>query len=151
MATATRVDEIVERYRGEESALLNVLLDVQDEFRYLPKEVLQEVSEKTRVPLARIFGIATFYTAFSFVPRGRHTVTVCMGTTCYVRGSQRLLDEMKRELKIEQGQTTKDVRFSLESVRCVGCCAIAPVVTVDKRAHGKVEVDKLAGILAKYE
>ncbi len=151
MESATKVDEIVERYRGEESALLNVLLDVQDELRYLPREALERITEKMGVPLARLFGVATFYTAFSFVPRGRHTVQVCMGTTCYVRRSQHILDKIRKDLAIEPGETTEDLRFSLESVRCVGCCAIAPVVMIDKRAHGKIEVDRVDEILAKYE
>lgn len=147
----TEVDEIVERHRGEEGAVLNVLLDVQDELRYLPRDALERVSERMDVPLARLFGVATFYTAFSFVPRGRHTVQVCMGTTCYVRGSQHILDKIRKDLSIEPGGTTEDLRYSLESVRCVGCCAIAPVVMIDKRAHGKIELDKVDEILAKYE
>ncbi len=151
MQSAVRVDEIVGKYRGEEGALLNVLLDVQDEFRYLPKDVLKQVSEKMEVPLARLFGVATFYTAFSFVPRGRHTVQVCMGTTCYVRGSQRILDKIQEGLGVKPGGTTSDLRYSLESVRCVGCCAIAPVVMIDKRAHGKLDVNRVDEVLAKYE
>jgi len=151
MGSTTKVDEIVERYRGEEGSVLNVLLDIQDELRYLPREALERVSEKMKVPLARLFGVATFYTAFSFVPRGRHTVQVCLGTTCYVRGSQKILDRIKGEMGIEPGGTTKDLRFSLESVRCVGCCAIAPVVMIDKRAHGKMDVSKVAEVLAKYK
>ncbi len=134
----TKVDEIVERYGGKSSNILAVLQDIQAEFNWLPKEALQRVSKKMDVPMTRISGLATFYAAFHLEPRGKHVCQVCMGTACHVRGAPRILDELERELGIEAGETTKDMQFSIETVNCVGACAMGPLVVVNGEYHGSM-------------
>jgi NADH-quinone oxidoreductase subunit E len=143
----TEVDEIVARYRGDESALIQILLDIQRENYWLPKEALLELSERLGVPLNRIYHIATFYKAFSLTPRGRHQVMVCMGTACYIRGAPQLLDKVEEILKIKPGQTSSDMRFSLTTVNCLGCCALGPVMVVDGEYHGRLAPAKVGQFL----
>ena len=140
------IDEIVGRYRGDRSALIQILLDIQREYHWLPKEALLRLSERLEVPLNQIYHIATFYKAFSLVPRGRHLVMVCMGTACHVRGSPRLLDKVRDMLKIKPGETSSDMRFTLTTVNCLGCCALGPVVVVDGEYHGKPSTADLGHI-----
>lgn len=143
----TEVDEIVARYRGDKSALIQILLDIQREYYWLPKEALLKLSEQLEVPLNRIYHIATFYKAFSLTPRGRHQVMVCMGTACYIRGAPQLLDKVEEILKIKPGETSSDMRFTLTTVNCLGCCALGPVVVVDGEYHGRLAPAKVRQFL----
>ena len=143
-------DRIVEAYGCRKEQLIAILQDVQDEFGYLPEEALRRVSERLGVPLIQVYGVATFFKAFRLKPRGRHLVTVCMGTACYVRGAPAVLEELKRLLGVQPGETTEDMEFTLETVNCLGACALGPVVVVDDEYHEKVTPGKVKKILEKY-
>jgi len=143
-----RIDEIIDKYGGERRWLINILFEIQSEYRYLPKMALEHVSQRMGIPLIDIFGIATFYKAFTLQPRGRHTVTVCLGTACHVRGSTGVLEELQRELGVPPGQTTPDQEFSLETVNCLGCCAQGPMVVVDEEYHGQMTPARVKALLA---
>ena len=145
------IDKIIDEHRGEASSLIQVLLAIQTEYRWLPGEALERVGERLGVPLARIRHIATFYKAFSLVPKGRHQVHICMGTACHVRGAPRVLDALQDLIGIEPGETDMDLKFSLETVNCLGCCALGPVIEIDGKAHGKVSTAKTADVLKGYE
>jgi NADH-quinone oxidoreductase subunit E len=146
-----RVDQIIDRHQAHASSLIQVLLEIQSENKWLPKEALARVSDRLQVPLARIQHIATFYKAFSLVPKGRHGIHVCMGTACHVRGAMRVLDSVKDLTGIKPGETDLELKFSLETVNCLGCCALGPVVEVDGKAHGKMAPGKTADVLKQYE
>lgn len=146
-----RIDQIVEKHRGEASSLIQVLLEIQRENRWLPKEALARVSERLEVPLAQIQHIVTFYKAFSLVPRGRYRVNICMGTACHVRGAPRVLDTVKDVIGIGPGETDLELRFSLETVNCLGCCALGPVLEINGQTHGKVSTTDVEGVLQNYE
>jgi len=145
------VDSIVDSHKADASALIAILQEVNEEFGYLPERVLRYVSFRLGIPVSRTYHVATFYTAFSLVPRGRHTIKVCMGTACKVNGGDILLEQIQRELQVEPGDTTQDNRFSLEVVRCLGCCSLSPVLVVDEDTHGYVNIDKIDRILDRYE
>ena len=146
-----RIDQIIDKHQGEASSLIQVLLEIQSENHWLPGEALERVSEKLQVPLTRIQHIATFYKAFSLVPKGRHEIHICMGTACHVRGATRVLDTVQDLTGIKPGETDLDLKFSLETVNCLGCCALGPVVAIDGKAHGKVTPGETATVLRKYE
>lgn len=146
-----RVDKIIEMHGGEASSLIQVLLAIQSEQNWLPKEALRRVSEKLEVPLARILHIATFYKAFSLVPKGRHQVHICLGTACHVRGAPRVLDTVQDFTGIKPGETDLELKFSLETVNCLGCCALGPVVEIDGKAHGKMSPGETVEVLKNYE
>jgi len=146
-----RVDRIIEKHRSEASSLIQVLLEIQSENHWLPKEALERVSEKLEVPLSRIQHIATFYKAFSLVPRGRHEVHICMGTACHVRGATRVLDTVQDLTGIKPGETDLDLKFSLETVNCLGCCALGPVMEIDGKTHGKISPAVTSDVLKSYE
>ena len=146
-----RVDQIIDKYNGEASYLIQVLLDIQSENSWLPQEVLAQVSEKLEVPLTQIQHIATFYKAFSLVPKGRHQIHICMGTACHVRGATRVLDTVQDLTGIKPGETDLDLKFSLETVNCLGCCALGPVMEVDGKTHGKIAPGETAEVLESYE
>ena len=146
-----RIDQIIDKHQGEASSLIQVLLEIQGENHWLPKEALDRVSEKLQVPLARIRHIATFYKAFSLVPKGRHQIHICMGTACHVRGAQRVLDTVQGLTGIRPGETDLDLNFSLETVNCLGCCALGPVMEVDGKTHGRMTPADTAGVLKNYE
>jgi NADH-quinone oxidoreductase subunit E len=133
-----KIDKIIDKYQGDAGSLIQVLLEIQSENRWLPKEALEKVSKKLKVPLNRIQHIVTFYKAFSLVPKGRHEVHVCTGTACHVRGAPRLLDAVQDLIGIRPGETDLDLKFSLETVNCLGCCALGPVMVVDGEYHGKM-------------
>jgi NADH-quinone oxidoreductase subunit E len=133
-------EEILGRYPGEPQHLISVLQDLQLHYRYLPREALEQVAGALGVSLARVFGVATFYKAFSLTPRGEKVLSVCTGTACHIRGAPLLLHELEARLKIKPGETTEDLQFSLEAVNCVGACALAPVVVVNDKAHGNLKV-----------
>ena len=132
-----KLDEIIDKYQGDSSALIQVLLEMQRENRWLPGDALNLVSQRLGVPLAQVYHVATFYKAFSLIPRGRHSVVVCLGTACQVRGAPRLLDRVIEILKIKPGETSADMRFSLDTMNCLGCCALGPVMVVDDEYHSK--------------
>jgi NADH:ubiquinone oxidoreductase subunit E len=145
------VDEILERYRGKRGILMPVLQEVNKRYNYLPGDVLKYVAAKLRLAIAEIYGIAKFYNAFSLEPRGRHKVSVCMGTTCYVRGADKLLQRLCEQLDTTPGGTTKDMRFTIESARCLGCCSLAPAIMVNDKVYGRVKISDLPKILKDYE
>lgn len=145
-----QVDEIMNRHEYEPSSLIAVLQDIQKQRRYLPQDALRLVSARLNLPLTRVYGIATFYKAFSLKPRGRHLINVCLGTACHVRGATKILETLERGLGVEAGGTTPDERFSLETVRCVGCCGLAPVIVIDENFHGKLTQEKVPSVLAEY-
>ena len=146
-----RVDQIIDKHHGEASYLIQVLLDVQSENHWLPKHVLDRISDRLQVPLSRILHIATFYKAFSLVPKGRHEIHICMGTACHVRGAPRVLDTVKEFTGIKPGETDMDLKFSLETVNCLGCCALGPVIEIDGKTHGKMAPSKTADVLENYD
>jgi NADH-quinone oxidoreductase subunit E len=144
------VENILQRHPQDPSAIIQVMLDVQNELYYLPRDVLDHISEHLHVPLSRTYNLATFYKAFSLKPKGKFPIAVCTGTACHVQGAVRILDQIQRELGIREGETTKDRKFSVESVRCLGCCGLAPVVTIGKNLHGKVPLAKVTKIIGQY-
>jgi NADH-quinone oxidoreductase subunit E len=146
-----RVDQIIDEYHGEASSLIQVLLEIQSEYHWLPEEALARVSEKLQVPLTRIQHIATFYKAFSMVPKGRHEIHVCAGTACHVRGATRLLSAVQDHTGLNPGETDEDLKFSLETVNCVGCCALGPVMVIDDDYHGNMSPAKTEDVLKNYE
>jgi len=146
-----KIDKIMDKYPSDPSSLIQVLLEIQSENHWLPKEALERVSEKLQVPLNRIQHIATFYKAFSLVPKGRHEIHVCVGTACHVRGAQRVLDRVQDLTGISPGETDLDMKFSLETVNCLGCCALGPVMVVDGEYHGKMAPAKSEDVLKDIE
>ncbi len=144
------IDQIVDKYGGDKSALIQILLDIQQENHWLPEDALTQVSQRLSIPLNQIYHIATFYKAFSLIPRGRHSVLVCLGTACHVRGAPRLLDKVEQVLSIKPGQTSSDQRFTLTTVNCLGCCALGPVIVVDEDYHGKMSPSKVEEVLKSY-
>ena len=151
MMDMEKIDRIIDKYHGDASSLIQILLEIQSENSWLPKEALKRVGEKLDVPATRVQHIATFYKAFSVVPKGRHKVHICMGTACHVRGATRVLDSVQEETGIAPGETDLDLNFSLETVNCLGCCALGPVMEVDGKVHGKMTPGQTAQVLKTYE
>jgi len=141
------VDEIVDKYEAKSNALIQILLEIQRENRWLPKEALTRVGERLAVPLSQIYQITTFYKAFSLVPKGQHMVTVCMGTACHVRGAPRILYRVQELINIGPGDTSSDLKSSLETVNCLGCCALGPVMVIDGEYHGRLSPGQVKDIL----
>jgi NADH-quinone oxidoreductase subunit E len=146
-----KIDQIVEKYAGEEGVLIQLLLDVQKELNWVPKEAIQRVSERLQVPLSHIYRVASFYKAMSLKPRGRHLVNVCLGTACQVRDGPRVMDRIREILGVNPGETTPDMKFTLERVNCLGCCALGPVMVVDGEYYGKMMPAKAEEILKSYD
>ena len=130
--------------------LVPVLQDVHAEYRYLPREALEQVSHGLDVPVSQVYSVATFFKAFSLEPRGRHQINVCLGTACHVRGAVKVLEKLERALGISRGGTTPDLKFSLDTVNCVGACALGPMVIVDENYHGQMTMDKVESVLKDY-
>jgi NADH-quinone oxidoreductase subunit E len=147
----TRIQTIVKKHQGLKKNLIAILLDIQDACHYLPPESLRTVADALKMPLIDVIGVATFYRAFSLTPRGEHTCLVCMGTACHVRGGPKILEEFERQLDVKSGDTTKDGRITLETVACLGCCAIGPVVVVDETYYGHTTIRKVGTIVKKYQ
>jgi len=145
-----RIDAILEKYEGGRETVIPILQDITVEFNWLPPNVLMRVAQVKQIPIEHVLRIATFYKAFSLKPRGKHIITVCTGTACHVKGAQRILDRLERELGIATGETTSDMQFTLEAVRCLGCCGLAPVVTVGDDLYGKLNPAKAAALIDKY-
>lgn len=148
---ATRIKGIIKNHGRDKSALIAVLQDIQEEFNYLPKDALKTVSSIMDVPLSRVYEVATFYAAFSLKPRGKHVIKVCKGTACHVRGASALQDRFETILGIKPGETTRDGKFSLETVNCVGACALGPVVVINADYHGQVTINKVDKIIDKIK
>jgi NADH-quinone oxidoreductase E subunit len=148
---ATRLEAILSRYEGEPYDLIPVLQEIQDNYGYLPKDEVKEVARRLNVPLTQIYSVATFYKMFSLIPKGRHQIKVCLGTTCHLKGGPRLVDSLSSRLGVEVGYTSKDGQFSLDTVGCLGSCAQAPVMMVDDRYYARVTVDKVPKILKLYQ
>jgi NADH-quinone oxidoreductase subunit E len=146
-----KIDAILSKYPSDASSLIQVLLEIQRENRWLPREALERVGEKLQAPLNRIQNIVTFYKAFSLVPKGRHEIHICTGTACHVRGAPRLLDSIQDAIGIGPGETDMDLRFSLETVNCVGCCALGPVIVIDGEYHGKMAPAQSEEVLKRYD
>ena len=146
-----KIDKIMDKYPSDASSLIQILLDIQSENRWLPKKVLKKVSKKLNVPLNRIQHIITFYKAFSAVPKGRHEIHVCTGTACHVRGATRVLNTVEDHTGIKPGETDQDLKFSLETVSCVGCCALGPVMVIDGEYHGNMAPAKTEDVLKNFE
>ena len=145
-----KVDEIIDKHAANPHALISLLLDVQDEFFYLPQEALERVAQKVGIPAVQVYQVARFYRAFTLKPRGKHHLLVCLGTACHVRGGKRLLEQINRLLNVETGETTEDKQFTVEAVACLACCALGPVMVVDGTYYGKMKATKLEKVLDKY-
>jgi len=151
-AVTKRARDVLKKHpAGESSALVNVLHDIQGEFRYLPEEALRLAAKHLKVSPAQVFGVASFFEGFHLKPRGEHICTVCMGTACHVRGAPRLLEQAERDLKIASGQTTKDLQFTLEEVNCVGACALGPLVIIDGEYNGNMTPHRLSKLVNKIQ
>ena len=145
-----KVGSILDNYHYSQGMLISILQDIQAEYDYLPREALTEVSQGLEVPLSRVYSVATFFRSFSLTPRGRHIINVCLGTACHVRGGVRILEEIERELGIKSGETTENLRFTLETVNCVGACALGPIVMIDGGYSGQMKMDKVKPLLENY-
>ena len=145
-----KVDEIIDKYNAEKSWLIGIFQDIQQEWRYLPREAVMRVVERLGIPVTQAYMVATFYKSFSLVPRGEHEIHVCLGTACHLRGGQRLIENFERALDVKAGGTTADMKFTLETVNCLGACALAPLVRVDQKNYGKMTGDKIPKIIKEY-
>ena len=144
------VREIASKHGADRSALIAVLQDVHAEYNYLPEGSLDLISREMGIPLASIYGVATFFRAFSFTPRGRHLATVCMGTACHVRGASKVLEETEDRLGVSSGETTRDKRFTLETVNCLGCCAVGPLMVIDGEYHGEMTAKQVEAVIKEH-
>ncbi len=149
-AAEKQINEIIARYQDEKTPLMMILSDIQKEYGYIPLEVQELVSEKTGVPVAEIYGVVTFYSFFSLNPKGKYVIGVCLGTACYVKGSQQVIDKFSEILKIKPGETSEDGLFTLDALRCIGACGIAPAITINGKVYPKVAVSSVPGIVEEY-
>jgi NADH:ubiquinone oxidoreductase subunit E len=145
------LQDILAKHEAERAAVISVLQDINTHYRYLPENVLRHTARALGIPLSQVYSIASFYNSFSFIPRGRYIVRVCMGTACHVKGGHLILQALERMLKIDAGGTTEDKNFSLEEVRCLGCCGLAPVITINEDLYGSITQTKLPKILERYK
>lgn len=146
-----KVDSTLVHYQHGRGWLVSILQDIQAEYNYLPKEAIRRVSQGLNVPLSQVYSVATFFKAFSLKPRGRHLINVCLGTACHVRGAVRILEKMEQELGISSGKTTEDLKYTLETVNCVGACALGPIVVIDGKYSGQMKSDKVKPLLESYD
>ena len=145
-----KVKDIIKKFKDMKGALIPVLHEVQKLYKYLPEEALQVVSEELDIPMSEIYGVSTFYSQFTLEPKGEHIIKVCLGTACYVKGSQDILDRFSSILKVEIGKTTSDGKFTLEAARCLGACGLAPVLMVDDKVYGRLIPDDVIRIIEEY-
>ena len=145
-----KIKEICASFENKPSEVINVLHQVQGALGYLPSEVQEVVAKELNMSVAQVYGIVTFYSFFTMLPKGEHPISICMGTACYVRGAEKVLDEFKRQLNVNVGETSTDGKFSLDCLRCVGACGLAPVVLVGEKVYGRVTADSVKDILAEY-
>lgn len=146
----SKVSTVLKKYNNDSSLLVDILQDVQAETGYLPKDVLEEVGKGLGVPVSRVYSVATFFKAFSLKPRGRYLINVCMGTACHVRGAGKVVEQIEKELGIKRGETTPDLKFTLETVNCVGACALGPIVVVGEDYHGEMTPEAVSSVLKNY-
>ena len=146
-----KLQEIIDRHKGMKGALISVLHEAQEVYGYLPLSVQKKISEGLNIPLSEIYGVITFYTQFSLNPKGKYKIQLCLGTACYVKGANLVLDKLKEELGIDVGQCTEDGQFSLEACRCIGACGLAPVMTINDDVYGRLVPDDIKGIIEKYK
>jgi len=142
---------IEEEYNNDPENVIMILQAIQRSYNYLPRPSLEYLSEKIDIPLSKIYGVATFYSTFSLEPRGRNIISICLGTACHVRGGERIRERIEDALNISDGETTEDKCFTLESVRCIGCCSLGPVVKINEDVHGRISSDQVNKVLSKYE
>lgn len=150
-AAVKTINEIIDRYSNETTPLMMILSDIQKEFGYIPLEVQELVSDRTGVPVAEIYGVVTFYSFFSLKPKGKYVIGCCLGTACYVKGAQNVIDKFSEILGITPGGTTEDGLFTLDALRCIGACGIAPAVSINGKVYPKVSVDMVPSIIAEYK
>jgi NADH-quinone oxidoreductase E subunit len=147
----TNFDRIITKYKGQRGSLIPVLQEIQDYYGYLPVQVQEIIAQGLGIPASEVYGVVTFYNFFTMVPRGRHTIKVCMGTACYVRGGKKILERLERDLGVPVGGTSEDLRFSLDVVRCLGACGLAPTMMVDNDVHQRLKPAKLDNVLESYK
>lgn len=145
-----KLNHIIEKFKGKPGGLIPVLEEAQVALEYLPMSVQKKIASGLNLPLSRVYGVVTFYSFFTMTPRGKHTVRVCLGTACYVRGGKALIDTLEKQFGVKEGETTPDRMFTLESVRCLGACGLGPVIVVDEHVHGRVKPGKVKEILSQY-
>jgi NADH-quinone oxidoreductase subunit E len=145
----SKIDKIIQGHSHEKSSLIAVLQEIEDVYGYLPAWTLRQVSEKLEVSLIQVYGVASFYDAFHLTPRGKHLIRVCLGTACYLRSSTRVLEALERNLGIKDGETTPDLEFTIQSVRCLGACALAPVMIIDEKYYDKMTPTKIKNVLKR--
>jgi NADH:ubiquinone oxidoreductase subunit E len=148
--TLQQIKRIIEATDGQAGAPIRVLQQVQELVGYLPAEILEAISREMKIPLSELYGITSFYSFFSMVPKGKHVIQVCLGTSCYVKGGQKILDTLNKDLGLESGGTTPDGKFSLQTVRCIGCCGLSPVIAIREDVHRKVKPSQVKAILSSY-
>jgi NADH-quinone oxidoreductase subunit E len=146
-----KIDRIIDQHQKQAGSLIQILLEIQRENHWLSDKAMRRVSDRLQIPLSRILHIATFYKAFSLVPKGRHEIHICMGTACHVRGARRVLDTVQDLTGIKPGETDLELKFSLETVNCLGCCALGPVMEIDGRIHGKLSPTETPVVLKNYD
>lgn len=142
--------EFIDENRDKPGVLMPVLQEAQEKFGYLPEEILDLISKELNTPLAEIYGVATFYSQFTFVPKGENNISVCLGTACYVKGAEKILEELENVLGVKCGGTTPDLKFSITPTRCIGACGLAPVININDEIYGKLKVEDIKGIIEKY-
>lgn len=145
-----QIGEIISRYQGEKTPLMMILSDIQREYGYIPLDVQEYISDQTGIPVAEIYGVVTFYSFFSLTPKGKYVVGVCLGTACYVKGSQQVIDKFSELLNIKPGETSEDGLFTLDALRCIGACGIAPALTINGKVYPKVSVADVQKIVDEY-
>jgi len=145
-----KLEAYIDGLKDKEGALINILHEAQDLFGYLPEDLQLFIARKLNITAAKVFGVVTFYSYFSMEPKGKHSISVCMGTACFVKGADKILDEFRKQLNIKEGNNTEDGLFSIDTLRCVGACGLAPVVIIDGKVFGRVKVEDVAGILKEY-
>ena len=150
-AAVEKINEICDRYVNEKTPLMMILSDIQKEYGYIPLEVQEIVSERTGISVAEIYGVVTFYSFFSLTPKGKYVIGVCLGTACYVKGAQQVLDKFSEIIGIKPGETSADGLFTLDALRCIGACGIAPAVTINGKVYPKLTVDAVPGIVQEYK
>ena len=146
-----KLEEVLSVYLGQKGILIPVLQEAQEIYGYLPREVLEKISQKLKILPAEVYGIATFYSQFRLAPMGRHIIQICLGTACHVRGGAKILEELEEQLNVKDGQTTPDGRFSLEAVACIGACGLAPAITIDGNVYGSLTSERIPEILERYD
>ena len=150
-AAVKTINEICDRYANEKTPLMMILSDIQKEYGYIPLEVQEIVSERTGISVAEIYGVVTFYSFFSLTPKGKYVIGVCLGTACYVKGAQQVLDKFSELLGIKPGETSEDGLFTLDALRCIGACGIAPAVTINGKVYPKLSVDAVPNVVKEYK